>query len=179
MTNENNIPADTDIEWHKYVTGVPQTSADDLDQLQQDLSMILPESYRLAVMAYAGCVPMPGLLDVIDIDDAAIRTSMGHLYYVSKDPSRSADPDNLYNVLTEIREGELAYWMQHDERRMQYLPFCGDVSLGYLCFDYGQRKDNPPVVWLNIKGSPQDYGFDKVVTTVADGFDALMAKLHE
>lgn|GEM_PF-4036356 len=169
----------TKIQWHKFVTTGPQTTAEDLDQLEQELSMLLPQSYRSAVMEYAGCVPEPGSFDVIGIDDAELETSMGHLYYVSSDPAHGTSPDNLYNVLNEIREGELAYWIEHDERRMQFLPFCGDVSIGYLCFDYGQRKQNPPVVWLNLNGRVEDYGYDKVVKTVADNFDALLAKLHD
>ncbi|HYO57894.1 SMI1/KNR4 family protein [Archangium sp.] len=143
-----------EVQWKPYVWDEPRPAPpDELDLLEKQWSVRLPEEYKKLVLTHQGMTPTPGIFNVGKIEDA-----MSVLLTIITDPKhKSYAISDSYSILK-----------LHIPAKIY--PFAMTPGCGHLCFDYRSSMDQPKIVLVTE---------EMYVYPVADSFTAFMNSLHD
>jgi len=144
----------TVVQWEPYLKGVPNfIDREQIDILERQWGVILPESYKQVVSRYQGMSPEPGVFNVDQGDD-------------------------VFCVLLTIEpyEGKETYSVQKVHQVLKphvpagIFPFAKTPGGEHLCFDYRASTNQPKIVLVTV---------ETWIFPVAESFEALLDGLYQ
>jgi hypothetical protein len=142
------------IQWKPYVWDEPRPAPpDELNLLEKQWNVKLPEEYKRLVLTKQGMTPSPCIFNAGKVEDA-----MSVLLTIITDPKhKSYTISDSYRILK-----------PHIPDRIY--PFAMTPGCGHLCFDYRSSAGQPKIVLVTE---------EMYVYPVADSFAAFMDNLHD
>ena len=141
------------VQWQPYLWKQPRpASAQEIEQLEQQWGVTLPEAYKQTVSLHQGMTPEPYVFLV-----GQVRDAFNTLLTVSTFPDTV--PYSIARVHS-ILEPLLPTGI---------FPFANTPGGEYLCFDYRGSPSEPAVVLVTVEGS---------IEPVAGSFSEFMSGLQ-
>ncbi|RMC33901.1 SMI1/KNR4 family protein [Paracoccus alkanivorans] len=155
-----------DIEWVRYKSDLPEVTEADLDGLEADRGVKLPERYRALVKAHRGDIPRPAIADI-----GERKTPVNALFFVKKDFQGNGSSYNIWHYIEEL-DAELP-----QELGAKLIPFTSNSGHAIFVFDY-RHGPEPEVALVDTEQDLEEQGED-AITKIADSFDEFLDGLHD
>jgi cell wall assembly regulator SMI1 len=146
------------ITWETYIWDAPHpATVDELELLEREWGVKLPEDYTQIAMSHQGMAPNPCILDV-----GRSNTAVSELLTLSVDPERrSYAMSQAYQVIKHLVPAGI-------------YPFAGTGTGDFICFDYRVSPAAPTVVFYFTEAPGPE-----ALYPVADNFTEFLSKLHD
>jgi cell wall assembly regulator SMI1 len=142
------------VHWGPYL-GIPlqPVTPQELEQIERNWGVTLPEEYKALVFAYQGMAPEPAVFDV-------------------------GRGTNVFNVLLTVKshEGRETYSVARAYEVLKPLvpagifPFATTPGAEFICFDYRARSKNPQIVFVTVEA---------FIYPVANNLTDFLSSLHD
>lgn len=142
------------ISWEPYVWDAPHpTAPGELESIERQWGVSLPDDYRSLVSIYQGMTPNPHIIDI-----GRGNSSICAFLTISEDES-----SHIYS----IRD---AYEILKPHLPPGIYPFALTGGGEYVCFDYRDAPSHPRIVFITVETD---------VHPIADSFSEFLEKLHD
>ncbi len=140
--------------WMNYIWDEPRPAAPhELEQLEREWAVQLPEEYKKVVAMYQGMRPEPGVFNI-----GRSENVFNALLTIIEDPNRKA-----YSAL-------YAFNILKPHIPAGIFPFANTPGGEYLCLDYRNSPGQPRIVLVTVETD---------IYPVVDSFSELLDKLHD
>lgn len=142
------------IKWQPYLWAEPRLVAPgELEQLEKQLGVSFPESYKQLVSRYQGMAPEPSLFNV----------EGGKNIFCALLTVSTFEEHESYSMLS-------TYELLKPCLPVDIYPFATTGGTGYICFDYRNAASQPTVVFVTMAAT---------VHPIAASFEEFLEGLHE
>ncbi len=142
------------IQWVNYLWDEPHpASSHEIEQLEAQWRVRLPDEYKSVVATHQGMSPEPGVFNV----------------------GRGTNVFNVLLTVSQTEEREEYSAMSTSEILKPHLPngiypFAGTPGGEYVCFDYRNSPEKPRVVFVTVEAD---------IHPLAESFSEFLDQLHD
>ena len=129
-------------------------SEKDINDIERKICILFPNDYIECAKYHHGGRPSPQDFEVIsNFDGSLIETCLGGLL------TFNPKSDYILEVFESLTK-------EHSLKKI--VPFATDGSGDYICFDYRETKENPPVVYWEHEAYPPEKAISYLAPTFTD-----------